>query len=252
MTLWRPCLSLLENRMKNVRLLGLGAVLTVWGVVAACSGGDENPATARPDSGVGGGNTDAVATGTGTGPMPGAPICGKYGNAAGVATIADNILTAAKADCRISSGFAVGDSQHLKECFEIQMQAFFQCDGVTYVAGTTKDSKGNNCRSMTDAHRNLNLRKADFIAFQQIALGELAKANLSTDDQTAINSAILGTQTGVVQTNQQPTQYEYCSCPNGLYNDASCTVYIDGGLDASDSGTTTDSGGSILDASDSG
>jgi hypothetical protein len=240
--------------MKNVRLLGLGAVLTVWGVVAACSGGDENPATPRADSGVGGGNTDAVATGTGTTPLPGAPICGKYGNAAGVASLADKILTAVKADCRLSGAFTTlnaGDNQHLTECFEIQMQSFFQCDGVTYVAGTTKDSKGNNCRSMTDAHRNMNLRKADFIAFQQIALGELGKANLSMDDQTAINSAILGTQTGVVQTNQQPTQYQYCACPDGLYNDASCTVYIDGGTDASDSGTKLDSG-SILDASDSG
>ncbi len=231
--------------MKNVRLLGLGAVLTVWGVVAACSGSDENPATARPDSGGGGGNTDAVATGTSTSPMPGAPICGKYGGAAGVASIAAGILTAAKADCRISGGFTMLDaqaSQHMNECFVIQMQSFFQCDGVTYVAGTTKDSKGNSCRSMTDAHRNLNLRKADFIAFQQIALSELAKANLSTDDQTSINSAILGQQGGVVQTNQQPTQYEYCACPNGLYNDASCTVYYDAGPDASDASTPKDSG----------
>lgn len=237
--------------MKNVRLLGLAAVLSVWGVVAACSGGDENPATARPDSGAGGGNTDAVATGTGTTPPPGAAICGKYGNAAGVAAIADSIITAAKADCRIGTGFTMlnaQDSKHLTECFQIQMQSFFQCDGVTYVGGTTKDSNGDTCRSMTEAHRNLNLRKADFIAFQQIALGALAKANLSTDDQTSINSAILGTQGGVVQTNQQPTQYEYCSCPNGLYNDASCTVYIDGGLDASDSGTTKDAG-SIVDSS---
>jgi len=231
--------------MKNLRLLGVGAVMIAWGVVAACSGSDENPGTERPDSGTGTGDTDAVATGTSTTPTQGAPICGKYGNAAGVATIADNILTAAKADCRISAGFAVGgqgSGQHLKECFELQMQSFFQCDGVTYVGGTTKDSNGDQCRSMGDAHRNLNLRKADFIAFQQITLSELAKAGLSTDDQTSINSAILGTQTQVVQTNQQPTQYEFCSCPNGLYNDASCTVYIDGGTDASDSGTTTDSG----------
>ncbi len=183
--------------------------------------------------------------------MPGAAICGKYGNAAGVATIAANILTAARADCRLGAGFT-GDPTHLNECFTIQMQSFFQCDGVTYVGGTTQDSKGNHCRSMTDAHRNLNLRKADFIAFQQITLAELAKAQLSTDDQTSINSAILGTQTGVVQTNQQPTQYEYCACPNGLYNDASCKVYIDAATDASDSGTTTDSGGSVSDAADSG
>ncbi len=177
--------------------------------------------------------------------MPGAAICGKYGNAAGVATIATNILNAAKADCRLSGAFTMLKStKHLDECFAIQMQAFFQCDGVTYVAGTTKDSAGQACRSMTDAHRNLQLRKADFIAFQQLALSELAKANLSTDDQTSINSAILGTQTGVVQTNQQPTQYEYCACPNGMYNDASCTVYIDGGTDA-ETGTGLDSGTSV-------
>lgn len=239
--------------MKNVRLLGLGAVFTVWGLVAACSGGDENPATPRADSGVGGGgDTDAVATGTGTTPMPGAPICGKYGGAAGVASIAAGILTAARADCRISGGFSMlnpENTQHLNECFALQMQSFFQCDGVTYVGGTTKDSKGNACRSMTDAHRNLNLRKADFIAFQQITLSELAKANLATEDQTSINSAILGTQGGVVQTNQQPTQYEYCACPNGQYNDASCTVVIDAGTDASYDASTPKDSGSTTDAS---
>lgn len=237
--------------MKNVRLLGIAAVMTVWGVVAACSGGDENPAVARPDSGVGGGDTDAVATGTSTTPTPGAPICGKYGGPSAVAAIADNILNAAKADCRISAGLAKGNSQHLRECFEIQMQSFFQCDGITYVAGTTKDSNGDACRSMTDAHRNLNLRKADFTAFQQIVLSELANAKLSTDDQTSINSAILGTQSGVVQTNQQPTQYQYCACPNGLYNDASCGPYYDGGTDASDSGST-DSGSSTDSSFDAG
>ena len=239
--------------MKNVRLLGLAAVLGTWGIVAACSGGDENPAVARADSGVAG-DTGPSATGTSTTPLPGAAICGKYGNAPGVAAIADSILTAVGNDCRISAGFSMlnqQDSQHLKECFEIQMQSFFQCDGKTYVAGTTQDSKGNNCRSMADAHRNLNLRKADFEAFQQIALSELTKANLTTDDVTSINSAILGTETGVVQTNTQPTKNQYCSCPNGLYNDASCTVIIDAGTDAYDSGTTIDSG-TILDASDSG
>jgi hypothetical protein len=223
--------------MKNVRLLGLAAVSAIWGVVAACSGGDENPAVARADSGVAG-DTGTSPTATGTTPLPGAAICGNYGNAAGVAAIADNILTAAHNDCRISAGFTMlnGDqTQHLKECFEIQMQSFFQCPGITYVAGTTKDSKGNDCRSMTDAHRDLNLRKADFEAFQQIALSELSKAKLTTDDVTSINSAILGTQTGVVQTNKQQDKNQYCSCPNGLYNDASCTVIID-------AGTTTDSG----------
>jgi hypothetical protein len=248
---------------KNVKRIALGSVGAVWAIIAiACSGDDENPATARPDSGAGA-DVASTATGTGTGTMPTAAMCAAYGNATGIAGIADNILNSVQMDCRLSGAFANlngDDAQHLKECFEIQMESFFACPGVSYVGGTTQDSKGNQCRSMSDAHQGMHLRKADFDAFRLIALAELQKAGVSMDDQVAINSEILGTQSGVVQTNSQPDKDTYCQCPDGInpVTDASCLVVTpdasyDGAYDGSstmDSGT--DTGTSSMDASDSG
>jgi hypothetical protein len=248
---------------KNVKRIAVASVGVVWGVIAiACSGDDENPAVPRADSGVlGEGAT--TATGSGTGVMPTAALCAKYGNATGVSGIADNILSSVEMDCRLSGAFANlngDDQQHLKECFEIQIESFFGCPGVTYVGGTTQDSKGNQCRDMRDAHQNMNLRQADFDAFREITINELTKAGVGMDDQVTINSELIGTQGSVVQTNKQPDKNTYCTCPNGINpeTDASCVVVIDGGYDGSYDGSTTgtdsgtDSGGSILDAADSG
>ena len=244
---------------KNVKRIALGSVGAVWAIIAiACSGDDENPAVPRADSGVNG-EAASTATGTGTGTMPGAPICGKYGNATGVSGIADNILSAVSMDCRLSGAFANlnGDQQqHLKECFEIQLESFFQCPGVTYVANTTQDSQGHGCRSMSEAHQGMNLRTADFTAFKDLALAELMKAGLSSDDATSINSAILGTQTSVVQAKTQQDKNTYFQCPNGINpeTDASCIVIIDAGYDGSETSTDsgTDTGTSVADGSDSG
>jgi hypothetical protein len=248
---------------KNVKRIALGSVGAVWAIIAiACSGDDENPAVPRADAGVLGEGA-STATGTGTGNMPTAAMCGRYGNATGIAGIADNIMSSVQMDCRLSGAFANlnGDDQkHLKECFELQIESFFGCPGVTYVGGMTQDSNGNQCRSMRDAHQGMNLRQADFDAFREITINELTKAGVSMDDQVTINSELLGTQSGVVQTNKQPDKNTYCTCPNGINpeTDASCVVIIDGGYDGPyESGTTMDSGtdtgsSSSMDASDSG
>jgi hypothetical protein len=206
----------MQNLGGRARIAIVTTLMCGWAFLAyACSVDDENPAPARvfADSG----NSE-----TGVDPNSmmdanlGAPICGKYGGYANVQAIADAVLVQAKADCRISAPLANlnGDEQlHLQECFRIFMGGAFQCDGISYVSGTTKDSMDKTCRDMTSAHKGLNLRKADFDAFIEAIAAALVSKGVSMDDIRAIAPAFEGTRSGVTQNNTQPDKNTYCSCP---------------------------------------
>lgn len=242
----------MQNLGPRARVAIVTSMLCVWAALAyACSAEDENPGNApRKDGGVQGeGGIDPQGMGDAD---LGAPICGKYGGYENVKTIASAILTRVKADCRISAPIAtLGAEQaaHLEECFAIQIGGAFQCPGISYVSGTTKDSMGKNCKDMTNAHKGLQLRNADFNAFLEDIAAELMAKGLSADDIRAIAPAFEGTRTGVVQTNNQPDRNTHCTCADGKYMGKDCLP--DGGtiLDTGimDTGTT-DSG----DAGDSG
>lgn len=220
------------------RLFFVTAGLAAWTVLTyACSVEDENPATGRARGG------DASAEGsTGTGPLPGegtggVPVCAKYGGVTGAKKIAASIVADVANDCRINGPFAAMDAEdtrHFAECFEILIGGAFLCPGVSYQGGTTKDSKGQICRSMTEAHKGLNLRKADFDAFSEVIVATLTKEGVTPDDVRALAPAIEGYRTGVVQTNNQPDRNTFCACPNGLYKDKPCLPIIDAGVDARD------------------
>ena len=165
-----------------------------------------------------------------------------------VKTIAGAVLTKVSGDCRISAPIAAlgGDSaQHLKECFEIQLGSAFQCPGISYVSNVTKDSKGNKCRDMTEAHKGMNLRKADFDAFRDDLAASLSESKLKTEDVRSIAAFIEGTRNLVTQSNTQPDKNTFCKCPNGEFMGKSCVVEagpIDAGTDASDAADAGDSG----------
>ena len=218
-----------------------------WAFLAyACSSEDENPATTRNRVDAGdGGSVDPLGN---EGGALGAAICADYGGYENVKTIAAAVLTKVSADCRISAPIAAldGDSAlHLKECFEIQLGSAFQCPGISYVSNVTKDSKGNKCRDMTQAHKGMNLRKADFDAFRDDLAASLTESNLKVDDVRSIAAFIEGTRNLVTQSNTQPDKNTFCTCPDGEFMGKSCVVEagpIDAGTDASDAADAGDSG----------
>lgn len=220
------------------------SMIFIWGAFTyACSAEDENPASprTRTDSGAGGdGSVDPTSTGDAA---LGAPICAKYGGYAKVQEIASGILERVSNDCRISVPVTrlTGQAQtHLQECFRIQLGGAFQCPGVSYVSNTTVDSNNQKCRDMTNAHRGLNFRNADFNAFRDDVVAELQARGLEPDDVKSIAAFIEGSRSSVVQTQNQPDKNTFCSCENGQYEGKPCVV---------DAGPT-DAGNDALDAAD--
>jgi len=226
-------------------------MVVAWAALAyACAVEDENPGSAR--KGDAGTNADGTVDPLNNPDAQlGAPICGKYGGYENVKSISAAIIARVSADCRIGSPIAKLDPEgtaHFAECFQIQLGGAFQCPGVSYVSGTTKDSKGKACRDMTNAHKGLNLRNADFNAFVEDVSAELTAKGLTPDDIRAIAPVFEGTRTGVVQTNNQPDRNTFCTCADGQYMGKAClpeagvvdTGVVDTGVvdaaDAADSG----------------
>jgi hypothetical protein len=236
------------NFGRRARVAVTSSMLLAWAFLAyACTVEDENPGSTRTRDG--GSDTGSTTDGQNNtdGPL-GAPICGKYGGYEKVKQITAAIVARVSQDCRISAPIAnldANQTQHLAECFQIQIGGAFQCPGISYVSNTTKDSKGEPCRDMSRAHRGLNLRNADFNAFVEDVAAELAVQGVSADDIRAIAPVFEGTRTGVVQTNNQPDKNTFCTCPNGEYMGKACVV--DGGV--VDTGIV-DTGADTADAAD--
>ena len=240
----------MQNLGGRARIAVVFAMLCTWALLAyACSSADENPGSTRTrDSGVTGeGGVDPQGTGDSS---LGPAICGKYGGYNNVKVISAAIIARVAGDCRISAPIAnlnPEQTAHLAECFQIQMGGAFQCDGISYVSNTTTDSKGQHCRDMTQAHKGLNLRSADFNAFVEDIAAELAAKGVTPDDIRSLAPAFEGTRTGVVQTNNQPDKNTFCTCAGGQYMGKPCLP--EAGVDASDSGSDASD---AADAGDSG
>jgi len=222
----------------------LSTVIAVWGTFTyACTVEDENPGTERTktdsgsDSTINPNNVDAQ-----TNPK----ICSTYGGYENVKQIAAAIVARVAQDCRINVPLASlkpDATQHLAECFEKQLGGFFGCDGVIYESGKTLDHPGGKpCRSMTQAHQGMNLRKADFDAFRGDVEAELTAQGLTPDHVRSIAAAFEGTRASVVQTNNQPTANTFCACAPGA--NPTCTKPIlDAGTDVTDAAADVTDGG---------
>jgi hypothetical protein len=232
------------------RWLGFAFAAVTWafGSMVACTGDDNgaNPNQYVRDSGM-----DSTATGDSASPPDGPQIlaiCATYGGVGNVAQYASHIMTAVKADCRIGSYFSAlnaMDSAHLSECFTKQLELYFGCQGVAY----DKDSAGNQCRNMSDAHNNLGLRKLDFDAFIEDMITSLeADQVMKSDVQQLIYGTFNGFEAAIVQDNQKGNAM--CGCPGGLYDGGLCYYVPEGGTDAmdeslGDTGSATDTGSAV-------
>jgi hypothetical protein len=230
------------------------SIAAVWAAVGfACTVEEENPAPNRARADSGGDGTLNPNGADGTAPI-GDPVCGKYGGPAGAAAIANAIVARAGNDCRIGTPITANanDRKHFEECFQIMIQGAFQCPGISYVAGTTKDSKGEVCRSMQQAHQNLNLRPADYNAFLEAVAAEFTAAGMTKEDQVNIAPVFEGQKNSIIRIqNNQPDRNTHCACLNGQYNGQPCTVDAGVIVDAK-ADSPTDSGSDSADAGDGG
>ncbi len=241
----------------RAKALVASSMLIAWGCLAyACTAEDENPASPRTRVDAGEGGT--VDPTTNPDAALGAPICAEYGGYAAVQTIARAILTKVSADCRISAPFAnlsPERTEHLRECFEIQMGSAFQCPGIAYVSNTTADSKGKPCRDMSTAHKGLGLRKADVDAFRDDVVAVLTEGDtkLAKEHVISIAAFIEGSRGLVTQNDTQPDKNTFCACPGGEFNGKSCVpdagVIIDAAVDT---GVDTGIDSSVVDAATDG
>jgi hypothetical protein len=159
-----------------------------------------------------------------TGPL-GTTICDKHGGVANAKLIAAAIVARVTSDCRIGmpiTSLSPSARQHFDECFVLLIGATFQCPGVSYIAGTTTDSKNVVCRTMTNAHQGQNLRAADFDAFIESTFAELKAQGFSTAEIQTVAPVFQSARVGVVQAPTQPTKNTHCACLDGLYNGVPC------------------------------
>jgi hypothetical protein len=230
----------------------LGAAVAATGLMMACSSSDDTVAGKVNPTGPGS-DQDATTSGDANSQPdtllpPGAPLCNKYPNGpALVAKITSDLLNSLNADCRVSAYFVAPKSgaAHLSQCLQSQIATFFQCPGATY----TTDQAGKACRTMGDAHRNMNLRSADFDAFISNLIVVLKANGISNDDITAVLPVFTGTKVAIVANPKGPGNSE-CTCPNDITPDGGYCG-LDAGVDASDaSDSSSDTG--IADAADAG
>lgn len=223
--------------MRQVFFGAIGAALVL---LVSCTGDDTVAPTPKKDAG----GTDATTTDADTdGPTVNTgTLCYKYGGYSKVDGYALAITRAVAADCRISpyfTGLALTDQTHLHDCLARQLGEFLQCDGVTY-AGSS-DSLQQPCRTMAEAHQNLDtqITTADFTAFVADVVSALKQSGVSDTDVAKIVPSFNLTSSDVVQ--NQVNDLSQSACDGGPTDGGTDG---EGGTDASDSGSA--------DAADSG
>jgi hypothetical protein len=154
-------------------------------------------------------------------------------------------MSLASVDCRISptvaNALGTGDqAAHFTDCFNAFLEGGFQCPGVTFQQGVTKDTKGRTCES---AWPGLKMSEMDWKAWGDFNAdpNSAAKAAMliysaSADDLVAVATMFQGKKAGVVNGQLEADKYSNCapSCTSG---GEACIKIIDGGSDAKDTGS---------------
>jgi hypothetical protein len=221
---------------------GAAAALACCGVAIAACSGDDNGVTPQYTYDSGSPQDSTVSDGPVADTSMVLAVCNNYGGYTGVSTFATHIISAVGADCRLSAHFTDQTAvAHINECFQKQLGYFMGCAGITYDG--SKDSAGNACRSMADAHNNLNLRQADFDAFIADMIASLSADKVAKPDITSIISVFLGYQAAIVQKNGLGNSD--CTCANGSYDggEAGSCYAPDAGSDSDASDSEAGEGG---------
>jgi hypothetical protein len=161
------------------------------------NGGRGGTAGRGGNAGTAGNGGTAGAAGTaGTGGSAGdggaTTLCDKYGGKAGVQSAVAIAVDRVAGDCRINTFFTTlepAQLTHVVQCLTIQSQELFGCADVTYLG--SRDALNVPCRSMAEAHRDLNISAADFDAFIEDVVAGLTAAGVSADDINAVAPTLL-------------------------------------------------------------
>ena len=189
----------------------VGSCVAVLAVLAACTVEDENPAGPPRNRGGDSGVSTNPSDTDGSTPT-GIAVCSKYGNSDGVKSIAADIVAAAKSDCRISpviSRAESGRGKNFKDCFDQFVQAGFQCPGVSFVLGQTKDSDGKECNSQMPG---VQFTQRDFDTFVGVVAGALTAKGFTQDELRGIAPVFESARLKLVN-NQSKTRHSQCA-PN--------------------------------------
>lgn len=232
------------------RALVTSAVLAAWTLIGfACTVEDENPATTRP-RGSEAGPDGTTATDDGSVAPTGAPLCGKYGGPAAVSAIADAIVTAAIADCRI--GVVVenarnrnNDQQHFDECFQKFVGGGFQCPGVSFSLGQTTDTSGDKCNKQLE---NVTFSNTDFNAFLQDVSSALKTKGLADDEIRSVAPVFEGARARLVGGNVPANKHTQCRANCTIATEACTPPVVDAGNDTGVTDSGADTG--VKDAAD--
>lgn len=190
--------------MTNVRALLVGTLVCL--PLAAC-GDDKDDATTDTHADT---TTPSDTTSDTTAPDTSGTLCAKYGGTAAVAAVmSDHVVPALAGDCRIGTFFtSLPEAQltHVVECLTLQVEGLFGCEGVDYA--TAKDSQGDACRSMADAHAGLKISTGDFDALIEDVVAGLTAGGVSEADIGAAAPALLGMKGDIVEQDvvQDPTK----------------------------------------------
>lgn len=226
----------------------IAASSIAMGAGLACTTPDENPATNRASSTDSGVDAQGSADGSSMAPIT-APVCGKLGGFDGVRALASSIVDAAKADCRIAPIFLdalgvddEGRTKHFLDCFQTFLGSSFQCPGITYQDGVTKDSNGDECES---GMPNLTFSPKDWGVFgdfnvqpPSIVRAALDPKGLSVDELRSVASVFEAKRTAFANPDAIANLFTQCAA-NCATGGAACPVPItDAGKgDAKDSGS---------------
>ncbi len=232
----------LSARSRVIVLSSFLAICTVVGF--ACTVEEENPATTRPRGPDASANSSG-STGEGGGEPTGAPVCGKYGAYAGAQAIADQILATAKGDCRIATPLAGSDDAHASQCFQLFVGGNFQCPGVSFSLGISKDSNGEKCNSRLPG---VDLSDIDFNVFLVSVQGAMKAKGVSDVDIKALLPAFEQARQDLVTNDVPKNKHTACAANCALGGEACIRPIIDAGND----GALKDGGGDSGDGGDGG
>jgi hypothetical protein len=226
-----------SRTMQTRSLVAIACALLGVNLIAQGCAFDDSTEAAKPyhapDGGVDGTAGDAAQQGETS--IQG--LCTKIGGYATVQKIGADTVTAMHADCRMAGYFAaLTDDQktHMSECFQIYLGATFDCSGMTYTG--SKDSKGQECRSMTQTHQGLGISADDFRAFREDMVATMKANNMATTDVNSVMDLLTGVA-GVYNANKKGN-YQ-CTCPQN----AGCVIVeagVDTGIDAAKEGGGND------------
>ena len=199
----------MTTRSASLRmLLAVTTALTVSsGLVLACSS-SSTPETQNQGSGTGTGHSSGSGSGETT-------LYTRLGGHAGIRSAINSIVAEELMNADIASYFFYQTSGttpplghptagQIEECFT-DLLGNIAGGPEEYPTTLSADAGGPyTCRSLTEAHRDLQINAGTFNAFIAIAGGVLTKAGVASADITTIAGALEGTKGNVVTSTTGP------------------------------------------------